>query len=236
MALKKKVSRGLSSKSLGSVEPEADCAAEFLMSSAQLRLKKAMATGSSSESSLETEGEALEDLVQIFGLVPKDLQRGEKQQRLEDLTARQLAVSLANVSRCLQASDFFDVGGSAESLLAQKARRTKRLKDKDGENDALNQASAAGLRWKKRMGHVCQLSRLAIDSTVFVCGKPPSAIQITNAKSTPAVTAILRSLAKSHKRKSKLDSEEFEAAIEKQMKVFKEETAVETTVKGRGCI
>ena len=73
--------------------------------------------GSSSDSSSDTEGEALDDLVQIFGLVPKDLQRGEKQQRLEDLTARQLAFSLANVSRCLQASDFFEIGGSAAASL-----------------------------------------------------------------------------------------------------------------------
>ena len=33
-----------------------------------------------------------------------------------------------------------------------------------------------------------------------------------------------------------MDSDEFEGAIEKEMKVLKQETAVETTVKGRGCI
>ena len=75
--------------------------------------------GSSSESP-ETESEEqedFEDIVSIFGVGLKEISRAPKQVRLEDLSARQVAVCLCNLTKHLPAAELMAVGGETAPCL-----------------------------------------------------------------------------------------------------------------------
>ena len=62
------------------------------------------------------------DLVSIFALPQKEMLRNSRQVRLEDLSAKQLAVSFANVSALVSASEIMEIGGEADTWLFPKIR------------------------------------------------------------------------------------------------------------------
>ncbi|CAE7242670.1 unnamed protein product [Symbiodinium microadriaticum] len=92
------------------------------------------------------------ELQSIYGLPNKEYQRNTKQARAEDLSAKQIAVAITNIASSVTSNDIMEIGGDAESLLTQNSNRFKKSKNKEGEAEAINQARAAGMRWKKRLG------------------------------------------------------------------------------------
>ncbi|CAE7293105.1 unnamed protein product, partial [Symbiodinium sp. CCMP2456] len=114
--------------------------------------KKRSHSSSSSENSEESAEEGMLELQSIYGLPNKEYQRNPRQARAEDLTAKQIAVAITNITSVVTSNDIMDMGGDAESLLMQNSNRFKKLKNKEGEPEAINQARAASMRWKKRLG------------------------------------------------------------------------------------
>ncbi|CAE7225022.1 unnamed protein product [Symbiodinium sp. CCMP2592] len=161
---------------------------------------KKRSQSSSRESSEESAEEGIQELQSIFGLPNKEYQRNPKQARAEDLSAKQTAVAITNITSCVTSDDIMEIGGDAESLLSQNRDRFKKSKNKDGEHAAVNKARAASVRWKKRLGKLIQVSCLFRTMTNPVCGKSPSGINIMNAKTMEDVSILLRSLSASHRK------------------------------------
>ncbi|CAE7359768.1 unnamed protein product, partial [Symbiodinium microadriaticum] len=218
-----------SSKSLPDPEMEADAkaAGSFLMTSAHNRLAKALSTGgfdgkdpvsagskkekkkrkrgSSSETSRSEHKE--EDLISIFNLPQKEFSRQPRQLRLDDLSCKQLAVAVANLTGFTSASDLLATGGEYESLLSASAIRIKKSKQKIGEQAAVEKAAAAGACWRARLCRV----------VLLLTGKKAPDVNIMNARTLTDVTALLKSLYKSQKRKQDLDekalAKEYDALV-----------------------
>ena len=58
-----------------------------------------------------------EDLVKIFGLGQRELMRSTRAVNANDLSARQLAVAMAQSSKLVNASDLKEVGADAETCM-----------------------------------------------------------------------------------------------------------------------
>ncbi|CAE7343810.1 unnamed protein product [Symbiodinium necroappetens] len=183
------------------------------MSSAHSRLAKALSTGgfdgkepessgrkkdkkkrkrsSSSSGGHTSQDEDYNDLMSIFALPPKEFNRGARQGRLDDLTCKQIAVSLSNVAPCVIASDLLAIGGEYEAMMNENCRRLRKSKDEKGKTDSVfEQVTAATGCWRARLGEVAQL----------LIGKNLTDVTISNAKNLADVTSLLKSLFKSHKR------------------------------------
>ncbi|CAE6956531.1 unnamed protein product [Symbiodinium sp. CCMP2592] len=114
--------------------------------------KKRSASSSSDKTSAESVEEGMAELVSIFGLPGKEYQRNSKQARAEDLSAKQIAVAITNVTAVVTSDEVMEIGGDTEALLTQTSNRVKKSKHKGGEAEAITQARAASMRWKKRLG------------------------------------------------------------------------------------
>ncbi|CAE7276278.1 unnamed protein product, partial [Symbiodinium sp. CCMP2456] len=220
-------------------DPEADAetraASTFLMSSAHNRLAKALSTGgfdgkevestnrkkdkkkrksSSSSGSHRSQDEDYGDLMSIFALPPKEFNRAARQGRLDDLTCKQIAVSLSNVAPCVHASDLLAIGGEYEAMRMETCRRLRKSKDEQGKTESVSeQVTAASGCWRARLAevadlrnsdHVGRLLALARVLNLSLCnpviGKNLTDVTISNAKTLADVTSLLKSLCKSHKR------------------------------------
>jgi len=109
----------------------------------------------------------------IFALPPKEFNRAARQGRLDDLTCKQIAVSLSNVAPCVHASDLLAIGGEyvteqqmiglsgstvmccsadfvsvcslpKEAMRMETCRRLRKSKDEQGKTEALTQ-----VQWSK---------------------------------------------------------------------------------------
>lgn len=57
------------------------------------------------------------ELQSIYGLPNKEYQRNPRQARAEDLTAKQIAVAITNITSVVTSNDIMDMGGDAASSL-----------------------------------------------------------------------------------------------------------------------
>ena len=61
--------------------------------------------------------EDIQDLANIFSASQKELLRGPRQLRMEDLSSKQIAVAASNMSKFIAASDLMAIGGEAVTCL-----------------------------------------------------------------------------------------------------------------------
>ncbi|CAE7513660.1 unnamed protein product, partial [Symbiodinium natans] len=119
---------------------------------AEQKKRKKRKTTSESESADEEVHEV--DRQSFFKITPKDMQRGQGQNKLEDLGMKQLAYCTCSLYDFVLPSDIIEVGGECEALLLESAQRFKRQKDKANESATVHKAKAAANLWRKRqLGH-----------------------------------------------------------------------------------
>ncbi|CAE7620150.1 unnamed protein product, partial [Symbiodinium necroappetens] len=127
------------------------------------REKKKKGSSSEKESDSESCGSQssqgfFSEVQAMFCLRQKDLQRQNGQDRLDDLSTRQIAfvVSGAGAGRCLAAADLQEIGGDLEAVHSDRAQHAKKTKQKQEENQATAQAALASTLWRKRLAALVQ--------------------------------------------------------------------------------
>ncbi|CAE7586082.1 unnamed protein product [Symbiodinium sp. CCMP2592] len=125
------------------------------------REKKKKKRGSSSDEK-ESDSDSCEsqsshgffsEIQAMFCLRQKDLMRQNGQDRLDDLSTRQIAfvVSGAGAGSYLGAADLQEIGGELEAVHSDRAQHAKKTKQKLEENQATAQAALASTLWRKRL-------------------------------------------------------------------------------------
>ncbi|CAE7944075.1 unnamed protein product [Symbiodinium sp. KB8] len=128
--------------------------------------KKKKKKGSSSDNENEDSSDSCEsqssqglfsEIQAMFCLRQKDLARQSGQDKMDDLTTRQIAfvISGAGAGSYLAAADLQEIGGELEAVHSDRAQHAKKTKQKVEENQATAQAALASTLWRKRLAKSC---------------------------------------------------------------------------------
>ncbi|CAE7820517.1 unnamed protein product, partial [Symbiodinium sp. CCMP2592] len=160
---------------------------------------------SSTPESSDDEEDAIEvDRQSVFALPSKELTRGPKVLKLEDVSTRQLAYVLATSVPFVHPSDLLQIGGEAEGLLEATVSRCKKIKDKNAESEAVQQVKAASNLWRHRLGKILDL----------ITGKNASAVLVSSCKTLDDMTNLVGCLSKKQRRISKFKLADMEEGYE----------------------
>ncbi|CAE7741944.1 unnamed protein product [Symbiodinium sp. CCMP2456] len=118
----------------------------------------------SSESSQSSQG-LFSEIQAMFCLRQKDLARQSGQDKMDDLTTRQIAfvISGAGAGSYLAAADLQEIGGELEAVHSDRAQHVKKTKQKVEENQATAQAALASTLWRKRLAKSCFYGAALLD-------------------------------------------------------------------------